>query len=188
MNTRIRRMISAVVALALAGMVSMTSAYAADKEKAAEATGAKVDYKIAIVDTKAVITGYNKAKDEYKQLQADVDVRQKEIDKLSEQIDSAKKKYEAERETLSTEQRADREAAIQSDYANYKKELDSQQAVVDSKLQAIMKKAAEAVNTAVKKIGETENYHIIFGSSGVMYHSAQVDISSRVIDELNKSK
>lgn len=167
----------------------------ADNKAAAEKPAAPAgpppapgQYKIGVVNRKSVLDGYKKVADEYKRLQGEVDVLQKDIDKLSERIEAAKKKYDAEKDTMTTAEKADREATIQSEYRQYKAELETKQADIDTKEQLLMKKVLTEINDTISKIGTNEGYHLIMDGgtrAGAVYYSPTIDISQKVIDALN---
>ena len=145
-------------------------------------------YKIGVVNRKSVLRGYKKVEDEYKKLESEVKTRQEEIDKLSKKIEAAKDAYDKEKDKLSPEERAEREAAIQNDYRQYQAQLQTQQGEIDSKERLLMKKVLTEIDDAVSKIGARENYHIIFegsSSAGAIYYVPAIDISQQVVDLLN---
>ena len=104
---------ASVFFVSVAFAASMIASPSFAQEKDSESTGA---YKIGVVDRKVVMEKFKKAKEEYKQLQEEVDELQKGIDALSEKIEKAKEKYEEEKDTLTPEERIEREDTIQSDY------------------------------------------------------------------------
>ena len=172
----------------VAGGKGQTDTATVSAQAAAPQPAASGQYKIGVVSRKAVLDGYKKVKADYDKLQADVNTRQKEIDKLSEKIQKAKDAYEKEKDSLGPAERGEREAAVQSDYRQYQAELQTEQANIDSKERLLMKKVFSEIDEVVQRIGTEQGYHLILdGSSrsGAIYFSPTIDISQKVIDELN---
>ena len=157
--------------------------------RSSQKTGAG-QYKIGIVNRKAVMDGFKKARKQYEELQDEVNVMQKDIDRLSDKIQSAKDKYEEDKAAIASDEKADREDAIQSDYLEYQALLKTKQADIDSKELRLMKRLFGEIDEAVAKVGAEEGYHLILegganARSGVIYHSPTIDMSQKVIDVLN---
>ena len=207
MKVRIPLVFGIVLALA---MSSLSVAYAADKpaapkkpqaaaaETKAEAAapapkkeGAPVkdgQYKIGVVDRGEVLKNYNKVKMEYEALKADVDKRQKDIDSKFDVADALKKQYEEKRDKLSPAERADLEQKIESAFNAYRQLLQTEKSDLDSKEEAIIKKAASEIEKVIDEIGTAEGYHIILGNTATMYYSTAIDITSKVVEKLNAKK
>lgn len=164
------------------------TAAAQDKKTAAVPSG---QYKIGVIDRKVVLDGYKKVETEYSKLQEEVDERQKEITKLSDQITADKEKYDEDKDSLSAEEKGEREAEIQNDYRNYQAKLQMQQAEIDSKERLLMKKIFGEIDKAVEKIGDKQGYYLILeggiARSGVIWYSPTIDISQKVVEALNST-
>jgi len=172
------------------GIAAAQQTPAGDSKAGAQASASAPSstLKIGVVNRKKVLEGYKKVKQEYDALQKEVETRQKDIDKLSERIQSAKDQYKAEKEKLSPEERSSREASIQSDYRQYRAQLETQQADIDSKERLLMRGVLTDIDEAVAQIGASEGYYLIFdGSKGsdTIYFSTTIDISQKVVDLLN---
>jgi Skp family chaperone for outer membrane proteins len=155
---------------------------------AAQAAGSSTQYKIGIVDRRAVLQGYNKVTAERKKLESDVETENKEIDKLAADLQAAKEGYDKEKDSLSTTEREEREMALNKQLMEYQTKLQTKQAEVDARERQLMKRFFTDIDAAVQKIGESENYHLIIdGSKGTstLFFAPAMDMSQKVIDYLN---
>ncbi|NIA16469.1 MAG: hypothetical protein GWP08_20610, partial [Nitrospiraceae bacterium] len=97
-------------------------------------------------------------------------------------------KFEADEPSMTAAEKAEREAAIQADFREYKALLQTQQADIDAKERLVMKQIFTEIDEAVAKIGARDGYYLILEGntrSGAIYYAASLDMSQRVIDELN---
>lgn len=152
-------------------------------------SGASVSqYKIGIVDRRAVLQSYNKVTAERKKLESDVETENKEIDKLSADLQTAKETYDKQRDSLSSTEREEREMALQKQLMEYQTKVQTKQAEVDDRERRLMKRFFTDIDDAVQKMGDAENYHLIIdGSKGTstLFYAPAIDISQKVIDYLN---
>ena len=175
-------------------MIGFTGAALAQKDDAkkpapaAQSTAAPSQYKIGIVDRRAVLQGYNKVTAERNKLESDVKTENEEIDKLSANLQTAKEAYDKERDSLSSTEREEREMALQKQLMEYQTKLQTKQAEVDERERRLMKRFFTDIDDAVQKIGDAENYHLIIdGSKGssTLFFAPAMDMSQKVIDYLN---
>jgi Skp family chaperone for outer membrane proteins len=145
-------------------------------------------YKIGVVNRKAVLEGYKKAKEDYDKLQAEVTALQADLDKEFDQIQKEDEGFNKVKASLAQEEKAEREAAIQSKYRKHEADLKVKQGEIDSKMVLLRKRVLTDINNAVAKIGAEGGYHLIVDSSGgggAVYSSPTIDVSPRVIELLN---
>ncbi len=158
---------------------------------APSASGSGVQYRIGVVNRKQVLDKYNKVKDEYKKLQAKVDGEQGDIDKLSKKIEGMKTDYDAQKGTMTPEQRATKEADVQKEYGEYKSLLDKKQREIDADEQLLMRTVLSEIDQVVSKIATDQGFHLVLegsGRSGVIFYSPTIDITQRVVDALNSKQ
>lgn len=147
-------------------------------------------YKIGIVDLRVVFESYQKQKDSYKELESEKDTRQKDIDKLSQKITELQNKYKAEKDKMSREEASKLEEQIESEVAFYQTEFRRLQQEIDRKEARLADAVFKDIRDAVNELGAKENYHIILeggktGTSGVLYSSPTLNLTQKVVDELN---
>ncbi|HOH30299.1 MAG TPA: OmpH family outer membrane protein [Candidatus Hydrogenedentes bacterium] len=148
-------------------------------------------YRIAVVDMSLLMAEYNKRKEKYDELQKEVDRLQVEIDAMSQRIEKAKEEYEANRANMTDDERFDKRAQIESDFGQYRSELERRQRLIDTQEERVLKEVVTDIEKVLTGIAEKEGYHLVLNASkgpraSVLYHSATIDITPRILEELNK--
>jgi outer membrane protein len=168
-----------------------TAPPAVDAAVPAAVPAAAGQYRIGVVSRQQVLKKYNKVKAEYEKLQGKVKTEQTDIDKLSDKIEGMKKDYEAQKETMTPEDRATKEAAVQKEYSQYRNMLATKQQEIDTEEQLLVRTVMAEVDQVVSKIATEQGFHLVLeGSSrsGVLYYSPTIDITQRVVDALNSKQ
>lgn len=154
--------------------------------------GGGASYKIGVVDMQRVIAEYNKREAKYQQLQSQVDALQKDIDALSAKIEANKKKFEA---STNAEERSTLKSQIDTDYITYRAELEKRQQQIDTQEEQVLKEVLGDVQKTLESVAKAGNYHLILngrggggGRSAVLYHDTTIDITSQVLDALNRAQ
>ncbi len=160
-------------------------------EAAAQNPEGGSQYRIAVVDMSVLMSEYNKRKEKYDELQREVDRLQQEIDAMSERIERAKEDYEARRATMTDDERFDKRAQIESDFAQYRGELERRQRLIDTQEERVLTEVIGDIERAIAQVAEREGYHLILNAAkgpraSVLYHSATIEITSRVLQQLNQ--
>ncbi len=156
----------------------------------AEAAGDS-QYRIAVVDMSLLMSEYNKRKEKYDELQKEVDRLQVEIDAMSAKIEKAKEEYESSRANMTDDERFDKRSQIESDFAQYRSELEKRQRLIDTQEERVLKEVVTDIERVITEIAEKEGYHLILNAAkgpraSVLYHSATIDITPRILQDLNK--
>ncbi|MBX3178754.1 MAG: OmpH family outer membrane protein [Candidatus Hydrogenedentes bacterium] len=149
------------------------------------------NYKIGVVDMQEVLAKYEKRKSKYQDLQKQVDALQSGIDKMSDRIKAARDDYEKKKGQLSADQLLDLETKIRADYADYQSELTKSQQQIDSMEAKVLKEVVKDVQDAIEAVANTGNYHLVLNKEGgprsaVLFASTTIDITSQVLQHLNK--
>lgn len=148
-------------------------------------------YRIAVVDMSLLMAEYNKRKEKYDKLQEEVDRLQVEIDSMSQRIEKAKEEYEANRVNMTDDERFDQRAKIEADFAQYRSELERRQRLIDTEEERVLKEVVDDIERVITATAEKEGYHLILNASkgpraSILYHSATIDITPRILQDLNK--
>lgn len=138
-----------------------------------------------------LMSEYNKRKEKYNDLQKEVDRLQQEIDSMSKNIEKAKEDYEAKKDSMSDDERFDKRSQIESDFVQYRSELERRQRLIDTQEERVLKEVVTDIEGVIAKIAEKEGYHLILNAAkgtraSVVYNSPTIDITSRVLQDLNK--
>jgi Skp family chaperone for outer membrane proteins len=151
------------------------------------------EYKIGVVDMQTVLAKYEKRKAKYDELQKRVDSLQAGIDAKSKAIEAAKADYDKKRKEnkISSDELSALELKIRGDYVDYQAELTRNQQQIDSMEEEVLKEVLKDVQATVEKIATDENYHLILNhrsgpNSAVLYAATGIDITSKVLAQLNK--
>ncbi len=182
--------VKSIMGLILASFLVPVVAAAQQSGDSANASAA-VPYKIAVVNRKEVFDNYDKQKREWQDLEAEKKKLQDQIDALSDTITAEKKRLEDEGDSMSEEDKTNLRDKIESDYRKYQTEFKRLQGEIDSKSRKFFGRMMEDIDAAVVEIGNAENYHLIFEAdpkspTSVLYYSSTIDITSKVIERLNR--
>jgi len=177
-----------IISIAMATLLVASGAFVS---VAFAQTGGEGSYKIGVVDMSTLVNESNKRKAKYDELQQEVDRLQTEIDAMSKRIEKAKEDFEAQRQTMTDDQRFEKRSQIESDFAQYRSELDRRQRLIDTQEERVLKEVVDDIDRVVAKVAEDEGYHLILNASKgpratVMFHSATIDLTSRVLQIINK--
>jgi len=155
--------------------------------------GAGGGYKIGVVDRKQVFDSYEKQQREFAALETELQSAQSQIDALSERIEKARDEYQSNRDRWDDEERSRRQERLDSDILQYQADYKRLQTEIDAKYARLVQRIRGEIDEAVAQIGQEENYHLILegdpkSSSGVLYFSTTIDITSKVITRLNQKR
>lgn len=182
------------IAAWLVGCTLAAAAAVADAPvgKAPAASGSESKaYKIGVVNRKEVFDAYTKTKTEYETLQQEVDGRQKKVDALSTQIDDQKKEYDGKKDSMTETERDEFKAKVESDYRQYRGELDRMQRDIDSMELRVVKKLFGDIDRAIARVGAEGGYHLVLDGTpkdtpgSVIYYSPTLNMTQKVIDYIN---
>jgi Skp family chaperone for outer membrane proteins len=191
MSTLAKTIVLAGVCVVLA-LAAPARAAAAENQTQPQPGAAKPagQYKIAVVDRKKVFDSYEKQKSGLKALEQEKNELQKEIDDLSKKITDMKDRYDKGKETMPQEEKDKLKDQISTEYTRYQTEFKLRQQSMDKKSQKFVEQMMQDIDTAVSKIGDTENYHLILegdpnSARAVIWFSSTIDITPQVVAALN---
>lgn len=157
----------------------------------AQGTAAPGEYKIGIVDLQRALDGYKRNEAEVAKLQKEFESTQGELDKLKAALEAKGKAFEAEKDKLSEDDRAQRASELEQEAIAYDGELRQATAELNEKKASLKQSLLKDLVAVIQQIGTEEKYHLILEAdpetrTGVMYHATSMDITSKVIERLNK--
>lgn len=181
-----------VAALVMVGVLVGLAAPLALAQQTEDKSGSGY-LKIGVVDRKKAFDSYEKQKREFAALETELKEAQTQIDALSDKIEKARAEYQANRDSWSDDERARRQEQLDSDILQYQADYKRLQTEIDAKYARLVQRIRGEIDEAVAQIGQEENYHLIFegdpkSSSGVLYFSTTIDITSKVITRLNQKQ
>ena len=151
----------------------LTSAHAADVAK------------IGVVDVQRIMTTSNQGKAAQAQIKEQSDKLTQALKEKGDEIEELKKQIERESMVMSTEKREEKER----DFRIKLNDLKSLEQRYRGELQALEKKLVTELRKEIyalaEEIGKKEGYLLIIANFDVMYAPGSIDITDKLIKQLN---
>ena len=146
------------------------------------------ELKIGYVNGERVLREAEPAKKAQARLEAEFSKREKDLNDQHAKLRAAAEKLDKDAPTLSETEKARRQKElVESDRDLQRKQREFQEDLTQRRNEELSN-VAERANRAVKAIFETEHYDVILQDQVVIFASAKVDITKKVIDALNAGK
>jgi outer membrane protein len=151
------------------------------------ATAQAQDLKIGYVNSERVVRDSEPAKRAQSKLQAEFAKREKDLNDQNASLRAQAEKLDRDSPTLSeTEKTRRQRELVELDRDLQRKHREYQEDLTQRKNEELSN-IAERANRVIKQIGDQEKYDLIL-QDPVIYTSARVDLTKKVIDALNASK
>jgi outer membrane protein len=141
--------------------------------------------KIGVANLQRVLETSNPGKSAQEEIKQQKDKMEQELKQKGGEIEELRKQLERESMVMSKEKREEKEREVRIKLNDFK----SLQKRYRTQLQALEKKLVNAmlkdVSALVEEIGKKEGYLLIINNTGVMYSPGSIDITDRLIKELN---
>ena len=147
---------------------------------------ALAEVKIAALDMEAALAASKQAKELRQKLQQEFAAEEAELRKLSEEGNALKAKLEKEASFMSEEDRQQLMADIQQKFQEFQglgNRIKQEGQVREREFLQQLRPEVEAI---LKKIVESEKVELILNKKGVVYIEPSMDLTPRVVEELNK--
>ncbi len=144
--------------------------------------------KVAFVRSNDLVYGYNGMKEAQKELSAKKDAFKSNIDTLKLDLQRALNKYNQEFNTLSKEERLQKEKTLYAQQQNLKDYTENIQETVEKEDAELTQGVLNQINIFVEDYAKKNNYTMVFGtttSGNIMYGEDKVDITKDVLKGLN---
>ena len=141
--------------------------------------------KIGVANLQRVLETSNAGKSAQEQIKKQKDQMEQELKQKGGEIEELRKQLERESMVMSKEKREEKEREIRiklNDFKSLQKRYRTQLQNLEKKLVSALLKE---VSTLVEEIGKKEGYLLIINNTGVMYSPGSIDITDRLIKELN---
>ncbi len=174
---------TSVIVIAVAGCLLAVSTIAHPK-----------DLKIGYIDSGRILAeskDYGEAQKKLEELKADW---QKQAAVKEEELRTLQEELERQRLLLSPETERKKEEEIKTKYEEYRKFVDTilspETGKLAQKTQELSKPIYDKINTILEKIGEEEDYDIVFDAfpQTIVYAKPEYDLTEEVLEELNKEE
>ena len=155
---------------------------------AAAGAGAQAqELKIGYVNSERVLREAEPAKKAQAKLEAEFGKREKDLNDQNAALRAQAEKLDRDSPTLSeTEKTRRQRELVELDRDLQRKHREFQEDLTQRKNEELQS-VAERANRAIKQIGDVEHYDLIL-QDPVIYTSARVDLTKKVIDALNAGK
>ncbi|HEX4510045.1 MAG TPA: OmpH family outer membrane protein [Burkholderiaceae bacterium] len=146
------------------------------------------DLKVGYVNSERVLRESEPAKRAQQMLDQEFGKREKDLNDQQAKMVAAADKLDKDAPTLpdSEKQRRQREL-VDADRDLQRKKREFQEDLTTRRNEAVSS-VSERANRVIKQIGDTEHFDLILADQPVIYFSARVDITKKVIDALNAAK
>ena len=143
------------------------------------------DLKIGYVNGERVLREAEPAKKAQARLEAEFSKREKDLNDQHARLRGAAEKLDKDAPTLSEAEKTRRQKElVESDRDLQRKQREFQEDLTQRRNEELAN-VAERANRAVKQIFDAERYDVILQDQTVLFASARVDITKKVIDALN---
>lgn len=153
---------------------------------------ATAQLKIGYINSNKILETYQEAIDVKKKLQDINQQWEREAKEMQTELQDLQEQLEAQSLLLSEEKKQEKAQEIQNKYIKYQQFVNQkwgQQGEAVKEEAKLLDPVFKKINAAIKKIGETENYHYIFDTvaANILYASDdQPDLTKKLLEELNK--
>lgn len=141
--------------------------------------------KIGVANLQRILETSNQGKSAQEEIKKQKDQMELELKQKGGEIEELRKQLERESMVMSKEKREEKEREIRIKLNDFK----SLQKRYRSQLQSLEKKLVNGllkeVSALVEEIGKKEGYLLIINNAGVMYSPNSINITDKVIKELN---
>ena len=146
------------------------------------------ELKIGYVNSERVVRESDIAKRSQAKLEAEFSKREKDLNDQNASLRAQAEKLDRDSPTLSEAEKARRQRElVELDRDLQRKHREFQEDLTQRKNEELSS-VAERANRTIKAIGDAEHYDVILQDQLVIYFSARVDLTKKVIDALNASK
>jgi outer membrane protein len=141
--------------------------------------------KIGVANLQRILETSNPGKSAQEEIKKQKDQMEQELKQKGGEIEELRKQLERESMVMSKEKREEKEREIRiklNDFKSLQKRYRTQLQNLEKKLVNTLLKE---VSTLVEEIGKKEGYLLIINNAGVMYSPNSINITDKVITELN---
>jgi len=147
------------------------------------------ELKLAFVDFQRVQSEFADFQAAQAEFDKDVETWKKELSDLEDDIVAAEGEYEKQKLLLSEEKRAEREKSITDKKVQYQQlstNILGPGGRADTRQKALLEGILKKVNDALALVASRENYSVIFEKAALAYAQEKLDITDKVLQELER--
>jgi outer membrane protein len=147
------------------------------------------EVKLAFVDFQRIQVEYADFQAAQTEFDKDVEEWKQELATLEEEIIQSESEYEKQKLLLSEEKRAERESGIASkklEYQQLSTSILGPGGRADARQKALLEGILKKVNDALALVASKENYSVIFEKAALAYAQEKLDVTDKVLQELER--
>jgi outer membrane protein len=152
---------------------------------------AHADVKLGYIDSVKILAEYKGVEDAKRAFDTEIKTWEKEEERMRTEIDSLSLEFKSQNLMLTEATRKEKESAIKqkkTDYETFVRSIWGQEGKIVQKNAELMKPIIDKVNVILERLGGEEGFAMIFdaASGGIVYADPGLDLTARVVEELNK--
>jgi len=146
------------------------------------------DYKIGYVDVRKVVQESEQAQAAKGELEDQVADRKAELKSKRQDIQALQKELDQQGNLMSEEQKKAKQRKLQEAMREFRRLQQKAQEDLDTQKNQVLQDLYDQVFQIVNRIGEKEDFDLILTAPSAMYVADRVDLTQRVLGELNDGK
>jgi outer membrane protein len=151
----------------------------------ATGSASAADYKIGYVDVRKVVQQSEQAQQAKGELEDQVAERKTELESKREKIQTLQKELEKQGSLMSEDQKKAKQRKLQDAMREFRRLQQQAQEDLDTQKNQVLQDIYDQVFQIVNRIGEQEGFDLILTAPAAMYVAERVDLTQRVLGELN---
>ncbi|HKJ72139.1 MAG TPA: OmpH family outer membrane protein [Gammaproteobacteria bacterium] len=149
---------------------------------------AAADYKIGYVDVRKVVQQSKQAQQAKGDLEKQVADRKSELKAKRDHIQSLQKELKQQGSLMSEDQKKAKQRKLQEAMREFRRLQQQAQDDLDTKKNQVLQDIYDQVSQIINRIGQKEGFDLILTGPAAMYVADRVDLTQRVLGELNGGK
>ncbi|MEH6469608.1 MAG: OmpH family outer membrane protein [Halopseudomonas sp.] len=141
---------------------------------------------IAVIDMEAALAASKQAQTLREKLQQEFAAEESDLRKLSEEGNALKAKLEKEGSFMSDEERQQLRTQVQQKYQQFQSLGNQVKQETQSREREFLQQLRPQIEVILQAIVDSDKIDVILNKKGVVYAQPTMDLTQRVVDELNK--
>lgn len=141
--------------------------------------------KIGIIDLQRVLDTSSPGKSAQAQIKKQKEKMELDLKKKGAEIEELRKRFERESMVMSKEKREENEREARIKLNDFKSLQKKYRAALQALEQKLVSEIRKEIFALVEEIGKKEGYLLIINKFGVMYSPSSIDITDKLIQQLN---
>ena len=181
MKKRLLVLIAVLTLLTLSTMLPFTGF-------CAEAQYGKKAMRVGFVDVKKVFDSCTATQKATLSLKKEIDARQEALQREEGEIARLQREYQEKEVVLSASEKSKRKMEIEARVAALQKEADQARQDLMAKERQMTDSIIVMIKGVIVKIAEAGSFDLILEKESILYGKETIDLTEKVVEELNKQK